>query len=335
MTVRSQLELDVLAYVRSPSGTVSATHDTAPRTAPNRHVVAMFPAGAGDAEGRLLLTNRSDAPATVHIKGVDDEGRASQPATLTLPANATQTLTSAQLAWGAPELDGWLGAGRGHWRLSVWSNAPLEVAGLLATPTGGIANISAASASTPTGERFPHPIGDLNGDGMDDVLLRHVDGRWMYYPMNGRTPIESERGTVALERSANWQLAGIGDMDGDGNDDILLRNADGRWKGYLMDGKTVLDSGSITGLPTDPVWNVAGLGDLDGNGKTDVVLRHPDGQWLHAPLDGLTQSRPTSPWSPTSPRAPSGPSPASPTSTATAGTTSSSATKTAAGTTTP
>ena len=288
VTVRSQLDLDVLSYVRSPNGTVSATHDTAPRTAPNRHVVAMFPARTGDAEGRLLLTNRSDAPATVHIKGVDDEGRASQPATLALPASATQTLTSSQLAWGAPELDGWLGAGRGHWRLSIWSNAPLDVTGLLASRTGGIANISAASASTPAGERFPHPIGDLNGDGKDDVLLRHVDGRWMYYPMNGRTPIESERGTVALERSANWQLAGIGDMDGDGRDDVLLRHTDGRWKGYLMDGKTVLDSGSITGLPTDPVWNVAGLGDLGGDGKTDVVLRHPDGQWLHAPLDGLT-----------------------------------------------
>ena len=219
---------------------------------------------------------------------MDDEGRASQPATLTLPASATHTLTSSQLAWGAPELDGWLGAGRGHWRLSIWSNAPLEVTGLLATPTGGIANISAASSSTSTDQRFPHPIGDLNGDGRDDVLLRHVDGRWMYYPMNGRTPIESERGTVALERSANWQLAGIGDMDGDGNDDILLRHTDGRWKGHLMDGKTVLDSGSITGLPTDPIWNVAGLGDLGGDGKTDVVLRHPDGQWLHAPLDGLT-----------------------------------------------
>ena len=288
VTVRSQLELDVLAYVRSPSGTVSATHDTAPRTAPNRHVVAMFPAGAANAEGRLRLTNRSDAPAAVNIKGVDDEGRASQPATLTLPANATQTLTSAQLAWGAPELDGWFGAGRGHWRLSIWSNAPLEVAGLLATPAGGLANISAASSATSTDQRFPHPIGDLNGDGMDDVLLRHVDGRWMYYPMNGRTPIESQRGMVALERSANWQLTGIGDMDGDGKEDVLLRHTDGRWKGYLMDGKTVLDSGSIAGLQTDPVWNVAGLGDLDGNRKTDVVLRHPDGQWLHAPLDGLT-----------------------------------------------
>ena len=287
--VRSNLELDAIPYLRAADGTVAPMHDVAPRAgASNVHALAMFPAGGSEIEGRLHLKNRSDAPATVRIKGVDDEGRASQPATLTLPAKAAQTLTSSQLAWGAPELDGWLGAGRGHWRLSVWSNAPLDVTALLASRTGGLANISAASSSISTDQRLPHPIGDLNGDGMDDVLLRHVDGRWMYYPMNGRTPIESERGTVALERSANWQLAGIGDMDGDGKDDILLRNADGRWKGHLMDGKAVLDSGSIAGLPTDPIWNVAGLGDLDGNGKTDVVLRHPDGQWLHAPLDGLT-----------------------------------------------
>ena len=289
IAVRSNLELDAIPYLRAADGTVAPMHDMAPHTsASNVHALAMFPAGSGEAEGRLLLANRSGAPATVHIKGVDDEGRASQPATLTVSAKAAQTLTSSQLAWGAPELDGWLGAGRGHWRLSIWSDAPLEVTGLLASRTGGLANISAASSSTSANQRLPHPIGDLNGDGMDDVLLRHVDGRWMYYPMNDRAPIESQRGTVALERSANWQLAGIADMDGDGKDDILLRHTDGRWKGHLMDGKTVLDSGSIAGLPTDPVWNVAGLGDLDGNGKTDVVLRHPDGQWLHAPLDGLT-----------------------------------------------
>ncbi len=288
LTVQSSLDLDVLAYVRGADGEIAAIQDAVPQAdAANRRVLPMFPAGGGDAEGRLLLSNRSDTPATVRIEGVDDEGRASQPATLTLSANGTRTLTSAQLAWGAPELDGWLGAGRGHWRLNVWSNAALEVTGLLATVAGGLANISAASSPTATDRRVPQPIGDLNGDGKDDVLLRHVDGRWTYYPMDGRTPIESERGTVALERSARWRLAGIGDMDGDGRDDVLLRHTDGRWKGYIMEGRTVLESGGITGLPADPVWNVAGLGDLGADGKTDVVLRHPEGQWLHAPLDGL------------------------------------------------
>ena len=67
--------------------------------------------------------------------------------------------------------------------------------------------------------------------------------------MNGKTTIESERGTAALERSANWQLAGIGDMDGDGKDDILLRHTSGDWKGYLMDGRAVLDSRAVAASP--------------------------------------------------------------------------------------
>ena len=288
LTVQSKLDLNVLAYVRGPEGEIAAMQDAVPRAdAANRHVLAMFPAGSGDAEGRLLLSNRSNTPATLQVKGIDDEGRASQPASLTLPANATRTLTSAQLAWGAPELDGWLGAGRSNWRLNVWSNGPLEATALLVSSSGGVSNISASSSSISATGQSPRPIGDLNGDGMDDVLLRHVDGRWMYYPMDGRTPIESERGTAALERSAHWRLAGIGDMDGDGKDDILLRHTNGEWKGYLMDGRTVLDSGTIAGLPTDPAWNVAGVGDLGADGKADVVLRHPEGQWLHAPLDGL------------------------------------------------
>ena len=289
ITARSSLELDLHSYARDRNGTVSAMHDTAPRAGPsNLHTLAMFPAGSGDAEGRLMLSNRSNSPARVHITGTDDEGHPSQPATLTLPPNATQTLTSSELAWGAPRLDGWLGAGRGHWRLSVWSDAPLDVTALHASPTGALSNISAATSSLSTTRHAPHPIGDLNGDGKDDVLLRHTDGRWMYYPMNGRTPIASQRGTVPLERSAHWQLAGIADMDGDNKDDILLRHTNGQWKGYLMDGRTVRQSGSIPGLPTATEWSVAGLGDLGGRGKTDVVLRNANGSWSINPLDGLT-----------------------------------------------
>ena len=115
IAVRSDLELDALAYVRAPDGTIASIQDTAPRTnASNRHLLAMFPAGGGDAEGRLLLANRGDSRAHVHISGIDDEGNRSQPATLTLPANGNSTFTSSQLAWGAPTLDGWLGAGRDH-----------------------------------------------------------------------------------------------------------------------------------------------------------------------------------------------------------------------------
>ena len=44
-------------------------------------------------------------------------------------------------------------------------------------------------------------LGDFNGDGRDDVLLRHEDGRWWYYPMNGRRHIVSQRGLADLTRN--------------------------------------------------------------------------------------------------------------------------------------
>ncbi len=80
-------------------------------------------------------------------------------------------------------------------------------------------------------------IGDLNGDGNDDVLLRHADGRWFYYPMDGRRSLADGRGTANLTRNLDWRFAGIGDLNGDGNDDVLLRRRDGRWQYYPMDGR--------------------------------------------------------------------------------------------------
>ena len=107
------------------------------------------------------------------------------------------------------------------------------------------------------------PLGDLNGDGRDDMLLRHRDGRWRYYPMDGQNPMRTGRGVVMLEQDTQWRLAGIGDLDGDGREDVLLRHDDGRWLGYLMDGRTVRSSASVP-LPADTAWAMAGLGDLNG-----------------------------------------------------------------------
>ena len=80
-------------------------------------------------------------------------------------------------------------------------------------------------------------IGDLDGDGRDDVLLRHTDGRWFYYPMDGRRHVVSGRGFAGLPADDAWQLAGLGDLNGDGRDDVLLRHRDGGWRYYAMEGR--------------------------------------------------------------------------------------------------
>ena len=151
--------------------------------------------------------------------------------------------------------------------------------------------ISGAVTSQENTFNPPHYFGDLNGDGRDDVLLRHTDGRWHYYPMNGRAFLEDGQGEANLTRNPDWQFAGIGDLNGDGKDDVLVRRVtDGRWYYYPMDGRRhLIDQRGGTSIVSDPAWQFAGTGDLNGDGKDDVLLRHrDDGRWLYYPMDGRT-----------------------------------------------
>ena len=101
--------------------------------------------------------------------------------------------------------------------------------------------------------------GDFNGDGADDLLLRHRDGRWTYYPMNGRANIAAQRGSATLPADRAWRFSGVGDFDGDDRDDVLLRHADGRWRYYPMDGRRA--QGADRGAPSlDAVPGVADRG---------------------------------------------------------------------------
>ena len=128
--------------------------------------------------------------------------------------------------------------------------------------------------------------GDFNDDGKADLLLRHEDGRWHYYPMDGRRPIADETGAANLPRSFDWAFVGIGDFDADGRDDVLLRHADGRWVHHAMDGRRQTGESTVSGLPTDAAWQVRALGDFNGDGADDLLMRHPDGRWHYYPIRG-------------------------------------------------
>ena len=128
-------------------------------------------------------------------------------------------------------------------------------------------------------------LGDFNGDGRDDLLLRHKDGGWHYYPMGEQRDMP-RHGTANLTRSLDWSGAGVGDFNGDGKDDVLLRHADGRWYYYPMDGRRHLDDHGLASLPSDLSWSLAGIGDFDGDAKDDVLLRSQSGRWYFYPMDG-------------------------------------------------
>ena len=130
-------------------------------------------------------------------------------------------------------------------------------------------------------------VGDLNDDGNDDVLLRHDDGRWFYYPMNGRQHIAAGRGLVDIHTHEDWRIAGIGDFDGAGGEEILLRHTDGRWHHYAMDGRTpVDDDNGPARITRNTDFAFVGIGDLNGDGNDDVLLRRETGHWYYYPMAG-------------------------------------------------
>ena len=100
--------------------------------------------------------------------------------------------------------------------------------------------------------------GDFNGDGMSDILWRNSGGTLIDWSMNAAqvTSIQqvSFLGVPAMP-DASWQIAQIGDYNGDGKSDILWRNSsNGQLAEWLMNGSQVVLSGNVTqqGNPAVP-----------------------------------------------------------------------------------
>ena len=147
LELSSDLDIEVLAYIRTKDGFVTSMHDLAPATTDGLlHRVAFFNPGSNNRQAsHLRLVNRGTTGAEAAIEGIDDAGQF--PGTTVrvgVPAGGAVKLGSAELEAGGDDFEGKLGDGKGKWRLWVTSDEPLLVASLLDTPTGQghLANLS-------------------------------------------------------------------------------------------------------------------------------------------------------------------------------------------------
>ena len=182
LELSSELDIEVLSYVRTWDGDVVAMHDTAPGEGTAHHVALFQSAGGWDHRSLLRLTNPGRKPAEVSIKGIDSRGNSpGSVVALTIPPGASRTYTAAELESGGWRgLRGSLGDGTGEWRLTVESESPLLVMSLLKSRSGHLANLSTAPPSETEGIHvvplLPSGSDPLGREGIVRVINRSSTG---------------------------------------------------------------------------------------------------------------------------------------------------------------
>lgn len=130
--------------------------------------------------------------------------------------------------------------------------------------------------------------GDVNGDGETEMLFQHLGttdiaaSRWVAAltlkvdDYNGSRKMQLEMGangklTEIAWVSEDYTFAGTGDVNADGKDDILWKNASGNL--VYTDSSQIGTSVRTEITSIESGWDFAGIGDFNGDGYDDVLLQ--------------------------------------------------------------
>ena len=151
--------------------------------------------------------------------------------------------------------------------------------------------------------------GDVNGDGLGDVIVGDPNGGTghAYVVFGARVPADVNVDALGAQgfaiskqdEDAGFSVAGVGDMNGDGRDDVALSEGDHglAWVVFGDPSSAPVDLAALgargfriepLGKPDDGIDEVAAAGDVNADGRPDLLLgasgedleRHAGGAWV-------------------------------------------------------
>ena len=274
LAVETALEdVQVLAFVRTRAGFLTAMHDTLPRDGQGRLVVRMLNPGSNRTqESSLRLVNTGGSAERVSISGVDDQGNAGGPVTLTLAAGQSRTYTAFDLEQGAQGLTGTLGDRAGKWRLRVTAGQSVVGMSLLTTAIGPITNLSTAGVPAATAMTPTNPGGQ--GNSFADAINLAVDGR---ISASIDPAGESDYYSIRVSEAGTLTVYTSGDLD---------------TRGYLYDGSESQLAWNDDGSASDDV-NFRIQREVDAGAyyvRVEAYTRSATGDYtIHAEFDASTE----------------------------------------------
>ena len=153
LEMTSDLDIEVLAFIRHEDGFLTSMHDVGPSGQGRRYRVATFNPGRNTNQvSHLRLINAGFQAAEVEIVGTDDAGESpGDTVKITVAYGESRTLSAKELEENANDSGdfvGALGTGTGKWELSIAASEPIMVMSLLeSTQTDQLTNLSTAPAT--------------------------------------------------------------------------------------------------------------------------------------------------------------------------------------------
>ena len=119
-----------------------------------------------------------------------------------------------------------------------------------------------ATAGFPSGNRYK-------------LLWRHNVDNWLgFWHMNGVSLEFTSSLSINRQTDTAWQIAAMGDLNGDGHKDIVWRHTAGGIAAWMLNDTQVIQTSFLSVASADTSWKIRGAGDLDGDGRADLVWQN-------------------------------------------------------------